>query len=379
MANGQKADIQLVIDLVNLAKGKVAKAMKDFQKAQGSAKSIKKLDAELRNLGATEARLNKVMLAAGKIQRQQPFQGWALSIMFAGMAIKNAMNQIWASSTKTFQEVMHSVEGATTGFDILEGSMKYLGFTIGQALEPIAMWLVPIVDYVATWISENEGLTRTLFVILTVFGTLSTIIGMAVLSVAGFAQAWVLAGPVIVGVLTGIKTAMAFLMANPFILLIAGIALAMTWIYKLQESMGGWAEFAKSVIRGILRAFVLMGDGLLWIFNGVGDAFKWMINLVIDAINKLLQSSIVQWGLNKLGIDFEKINRLEYSNYSFGDLFSQYAGWEASSALAPSQGYLGSTSSNNTQQTTNNTYNVTVNGVTDWNALLDQVKAQSNS
>lgn len=87
------------------------------------------------------------------------FQGWAMSIMFFGMAIQKTMDSIWKESTKTFQDISHSVEGTTTGFDMLEGSMKYLGFTIGSALEPIAVMLIPIVDKVADWVTQHEALT----------------------------------------------------------------------------------------------------------------------------------------------------------------------------------------------------------------------------
>lgn len=119
---------------------------------------------------------------------KQPFQGWALSIMFAGMAIKNAMNQIWTSSQKTFQDVMHSVEGTTTGFDMLQGSMAYLGFTVGQALEPIAYMLVPIVDAMSELITNNPDTTRGIFLLLTTLGTAAAVGGSIVLAKAGFGE-----------------------------------------------------------------------------------------------------------------------------------------------------------------------------------------------
>ncbi len=119
---------------------------------------------------------------------KEQFQGWALSIMFAGQAIKNAMTMIWTSSSKTFQDVMHSVEGTTTGFDILQGSMAYLGFTIGQALEPLAMWLVPIVDLISEWVQKNEDVVRGAVGWGIAFGTLMSAGGGLVLAISGVSE-----------------------------------------------------------------------------------------------------------------------------------------------------------------------------------------------
>lgn len=126
----------------------------------------------------------KQRVSASRMQ----FQGWAMSIMFAGMAIKNAMSQIWQSSSKTFQEVMHSTEGTVTGFDMLEGSMKYLGFTLGQALEPIATFLAPVVMAIADWVTQNEETVRTIFLIAATVGSVFAVGGSTILAIAGIAE-----------------------------------------------------------------------------------------------------------------------------------------------------------------------------------------------
>ena len=68
--------------------------------------------------------LAPVQKIEGQLQKlskkgQKAFAGWAMSIMFFGMALKRTFDAIWKSSTKTFQDVMHSVEGNITSFDIL--------------------------------------------------------------------------------------------------------------------------------------------------------------------------------------------------------------------------------------------------------------------
>lgn len=136
-----------------------------------------------------------------ELKKQQiPFAGWAMSIMFLGMAMKNMFDTIWKSSSKTFNEVMHSVDGAVTGFDMLDGSMKYLGFAVGQALEPIAMGLYPIIDAVADWIVNNNELVGKVLLSIGIFGALFTVLGSLVLAVNGFREAFRLLGDDIVPV-----------------------------------------------------------------------------------------------------------------------------------------------------------------------------------
>jgi hypothetical protein len=121
---------------------------------------------------------------------QRPFAGWAMSIMFAGRALQRGFTSIWKSSTKTFNEVMHSVEGTSTGFDMLEGSMKFLGFTIGSALEPIAMKLIPIIDMMSEWVSQHPQLTAGVLSVVGILGTLAFVGGSVKLAVDGIVSAF---------------------------------------------------------------------------------------------------------------------------------------------------------------------------------------------
>lgn len=160
--------------------------------------ALKQMDVELRGV-------NKQMVHAAKtirpinsliddlnkdIQKGKSFfAGWALSIMFFGMALKSAFDSIWRSSTKTFNDVIHSVEGAYTGFDVLSGALTYLGFSAGQALEPIAFMLVPWIDKVSDLIQNNEKLFRGIVIGLGVGGTALTALGMGKLAFDGIAEA----------------------------------------------------------------------------------------------------------------------------------------------------------------------------------------------
>ena len=124
----------------------------------------------------------------GLKKHRAAFAGWAMSIMFAGMALQRVSNQVWSNGTKAFQDIAHSVEGTATQFDMLEGSMKFLGFTIGQALEPVAAWLVPIVDHISDLVMENEELVAGFTITSAVLGGLFSVGGMGVLALNGFAD-----------------------------------------------------------------------------------------------------------------------------------------------------------------------------------------------
>lgn len=208
------------------------------------------------------------------------FNAWALSIMFAGMQMMAIFKQIWSMGQKSFQDVMHSVEGTTTGFDNLQGSMKYLGFIIGEALEPVAEWLTPIVIKIADWVENNKGLFKTFVIVLGVVGTLFFTVGQLVLAFGGIITAAKNIGTIfkfifgksfwgkaltymkgvfvkIGGFLTKLGITGKVAMAGG---IVAGIILAIVWIFKLKEAIGSWGDFFKGVLSGLVRLLLGFAD-----------------------------------------------------------------------------------------------------------------------
>jgi hypothetical protein len=148
-----------------------------------TSKNIKEMDVAFNNVVTTTKKLDSV------IAKSKPrFAGWALSIMFAGMAIQRAFSSISKFGIKSFNDVAHSQEGVVTASDKLDGSMKYLGFTIGAALQPVIEWLVPIVEWIAEWVDENEGLAAGIVILGTTIGTVFAVGGAAVLALNGFLE-----------------------------------------------------------------------------------------------------------------------------------------------------------------------------------------------
>jgi hypothetical protein len=271
------------------------------------------------------------------------FKGWALSVLFLGQNMQKTFSSIWRASQKTFQDVMHSTEGTVTGFDILNGTLDYLKFSAGQALEPLAMAFVPIIDGMTEWISNNEEAFRTT-VALT--GGLGVLLGTAA-SIILLEGAFLRLGKALLfmeGVLKlilGSKVIGLIFNNVPVITMIVAIGLMIGALIKLGDQMGGVGEFFKSVIRGILRAFVFLGDGIVTIMSSAFGIVMSGVNLLIKAINALTQNSIVKKAASMLGFNVEKIKipEIPANQYKFGDLAARYLEWEQSSVLAPSKGY----------------------------------------
>lgn len=180
-------------------------------------------------------------------QSQSKFQGWALSVMFFGMALSRAFNTIWRSSTKTFQDIMHSVDGTVTGFDKMNSSLAYLQFVAGAALEPVAEMLIPVIDRTADWVSENEKLFAGIVSALGVGGTVLTAIGMGVLAWDGMVDG-----------IKNVRNAFSNLLNADWAGLRKNISKAAGTVaiyYALEEAQDAFSSFKKgNWVKGLLSA-----------------------------------------------------------------------------------------------------------------------------
>jgi len=163
---------------INTIFGGVADRFKDASDASKQFNSAAKRTAgELKKMASPVKRVKK------------EFAGWAMSIMFFGMALRRTFDTIWKSSSKTFNEVMHSTEGTVTGFDRLTNSLSYLGFAAGAALEPVAEWLAPWIWKIAELIQDHESLFATIVTAMGIGGVVFTAIGSGTLAWNGFQEA----------------------------------------------------------------------------------------------------------------------------------------------------------------------------------------------
>ena len=281
---------------------------------------FKKLPAEIdgkavpamQRLGIANKKVSNGMKARTK-KLQGEFKAWALSIMFFGMAIQRAMTQIWQFGSKAFNEIQHSVKNSVTGFDMLQGSLKFLGYTIGAALEPMAQKLIPIVEGIAEWVSKNEKLTAGIVKWGTIFGGFLFVAGTVILGVGGistaflntiaavkklktgfdiiknanYAAMWtkIKTSAVTLGTYLGgvFKTSIQWIKANPIksimgVGVLTGIILAFGWLNRMQKAMGGWDELGKNALRGLLKSFAGISAGFQALVIKARDAWKAIFN-----------------------------------------------------------------------------------------------------
>jgi hypothetical protein len=189
--------VKLAIDDTTPVKisGTISSLRTELNKATNN---VRILGAEYRKTGkngaefaAAQERVAKATERLNKATGKTPFAGYALSLMFAGQMVKRSLMTMSTFGIKTFQEIAHSVEGTVTASDMLDGSMKYLGFTIGQALEPVVAFIVPIIDYISDWISNNEELFRTVTVLGIAIASALAIGGAIILAKNGFTDLFV--------------------------------------------------------------------------------------------------------------------------------------------------------------------------------------------
>lgn len=149
-----KEVIQILIKARDEASGKLNRMSKNLKKNSTLTENrAKKIDAYI----TAQKKLNSAISAG-----QKPFAGYAMSLMFAGMALQRIFQGIAKFGISAFKEIEASMEGTTNGAVELDGAMKYLGYTVGSALEPLLEWLIPIIDTLSVWADDNPKLVATI-------------------------------------------------------------------------------------------------------------------------------------------------------------------------------------------------------------------------
>lgn len=299
----------------------MAKAQKTMLKTgKTGGETFRNYQKSVLNAEGAQKRFN-TSIRASRIE----FKGWALSVLFFGQALKQAFTQVVKFGTKAFNDIMNSVEGTVTQFNLMEGSMKFLGFAIGAAMEPIIGMLIPIVDGVANWILENEKLFAIMLTALGVGGTVLVALGFTTLAIDGIAGAMLA---------FGIATDSAIVSMNLLTggTIIGGLILAAFWVTKIFNSIDSAHDKLIAFPRGVL----LMGAAISGIFAGViaevVALVPRMINLVVSGVELLINRIIKKVNtlisvLNRIpGTDIAALGDVDFSRAkfdvgSFGDPF----------------------------------------------------------
>lgn len=291
MARKKDVNIEIGATITGLNK-KLKQARVQIKAALSSGKNV---NTSLKSFEKVEKQLNRVKSAVRPAQ--VAFQGWALSLMFFGQALKGLFDTIWRESTKVFNDIMHSVEGTVTGFDMLGGSLTFLKFLAGEALEPIAMFLIPVVDAISDWIEKNPELFRTLTIIIGVLGTFFTILGAGALAIVnGFIPLWGILSTAFQGAAAAMGVS-----GGAIILIIGAIIAVVVWLKAVWDTnLGNIQSMVKenfaiiwNTIKGVVMNIMGIFSGLFKVLKGVmtGDfelvweglvqIFKNFISLIV--------------------------------------------------------------------------------------------------
>lgn len=282
-------------DILIKVRAEVDAAIKNLDKVQARIGKMKNpSDASFKQLDQAFSRVEKAQARLAKTsgQTSRGFQAWALSIMFFGMALQRIFDGIWKSGMATFNDIAHTVMFTFTQFDQLNGSITYLQFVAGQALEPIAGFLIPIVDAISDWISNNEELFAGIVSVGAIAGTTFAAGGAAVLAVNGFIDLFTKLGVVAKdagGSITGIDMgAFGAFLSDPIVIAVVAALAVLAGL--------SWKAFKETPM-----AFKAVKDvmGSLWdSLKGLGQSFLDLLGDIFDVkINWQDLAWFIAWGL----------------------------------------------------------------------------------
>lgn len=169
---------------------------KSMKKLQGYNKTMKKNGEMTKHAEKQVKKLGKAQGQLGRLTKQteKKFAGWAMSMMFFGMAIQRVFKSILDAGVSTFQEVMHSVEGTVTPLDMLKASFEKVKYAIGSAisnyLDPFQEKIDEIIDKITEFIESHQDLVASFILGGLAVGTVLMSFGMLKLGIDGIISAF---------------------------------------------------------------------------------------------------------------------------------------------------------------------------------------------
>jgi hypothetical protein len=323
------------------------------------------------------------------------FPGWAMSIMFAGMALERFSNTLIQFGTKAYDEISHSVVGTITQTDRLNGAMQFLGFSIGDALQPLIGFLVPIVESLAEWVTDNNSLVAGIMAVGAAFGKIAMVGGG--LYLAGFGldsfigkikdTNWtqlgsnlankLMTGIGILSIVVGVSNIIEGLdefdgSLNKFLKTMGGTLETVGGLMLIKGSKGGvWvAAIGFALDEASKGTLVQSFKGLLMMILGIGNAIESEITVIMNRIQRLTDKTIPKL---KFADEFQRTQKEgeKLIDMAFNSISKQFT--ETTPTLTPQQ-ILDMTNSYGPQSKVqlddagtkyaNQNGNITMNGVT---------------
>jgi hypothetical protein len=266
------------------------------------ANSSKSIEAFGQRLNQVQDRLNKFHDRIGRVSKRSEDAGRKLTMVERGF---KAFNKTIGNSNMKLFGLYFALGRISQGmWGLLQPAMDAYGI--------FDYWQIMLTDLFIPVIDDMYGAFDALMgVIMGLPEPVKKFIGYFVLITA--------AATSVVAALVGVKLAMwalgtaavgvgTALAVIGGAALIAGFAVVVGWILKMKDEMGGWGEFTKSVIRGIVRVFgllahvgiVIFGNMIAWVGDKMAGLVSWIAKLAsvipgAGGIADKLNSATASW------------------------------------------------------------------------------------
>src|SRR6185369_13795148 len=194
--------------------------------------------------------------------------------------------------------------------EILKETFSNLEENIGQALAPaleqLAAKITPIIEKIAEWISKHPQLAAGILAAAAGISGLVLVVGSLGLLLPGLITA-----------LSVLGTVLAFIAANPIVLLIAALVLMALKVKDAMDAVGGAKEFFRQT-----------WDGIKIIFSEAIDSIIAFFQPLIDKINQ------VKNALSSIGSAIGSAGR------SVGNAISNVVGRASGGAVSPMRSFI---------------------------------------
>lgn len=174
---------------------------------------------------------------------------------------------------KTAGAAQTFADSAAGGMARIQIQMDNLQETVGDALAPafqkVFAAIQPTIEKFAEWAEQNPELLAKILLVVGGIAALVAGVGAAGLAITA-----------LMPVLSALGAVLAFLAANPIVLIVAGVGFLIYKFVQLVQATGS-----------VSGAFKALGDTLKEWWNNIGEWILGKVNALIDAFNRL---SIVQ-------------------------------------------------------------------------------------
>jgi len=206
------------------------------------------------------------------------FSGWAMSVMFMGMALSRMFSRILKGAVSTFTKIMESSGSFGSSIQQLAVHWEYLKFVIGSAinrfLEPLMPRIIKIINALSEWIQKHPKLAANIIIWGLIIGTAIMVLGMLVLGLKGTVQGLIVFGEGIIWLIPWIKK---------LTLGLWGVGKAiLKWVLPPFKDLFVWltTTFIGKGVLGLIAAILYLGFKWNWQWKAMlANAAVWGLKL----------------------------------------------------------------------------------------------------